>query len=223
MSRAIAVLRPEPGNAATARRVEQAGRTALRLPLFASRALDWTPPDPAAFDALILTSANAARLAGDSLKTLTGLPVYAVGEASAAAARAAGLSVAYVGTGDAAALTAHAERDGIRRALFLCGREHRLQPGGIVAQAIPVYAADPLPVDIAALTDTVALLHSARAATCLATLAGPARAAIAIAAISPAVAEAAGPGWASVAIAPAPSDDALIASAIALRDCLAMR
>ena len=79
MSRAVAVLRPEPGNAATATRVEAAGLAAIRLPLFAVRALDWTPPDPAAFDALILTSANTPRLAGPGIDSLASLPVFAVG------------------------------------------------------------------------------------------------------------------------------------------------
>ena len=64
MTRPIAVLRPEPGNAATADRIAALGLAAIRLPLFEVRALDWAPPDPAGFDALLLTSANAPRLAG---------------------------------------------------------------------------------------------------------------------------------------------------------------
>ena len=39
----LAVLRPEPGNTATAGRIEAAGARAIRLPLFAVKALDWVP------------------------------------------------------------------------------------------------------------------------------------------------------------------------------------
>jgi uroporphyrinogen-III synthase len=37
MTRSLAVLRPEPGNAATAARIEARGLTAIRLPLFEMR------------------------------------------------------------------------------------------------------------------------------------------------------------------------------------------
>lgn len=220
MTRPIAVLRPEPGNAATAARVEALGRVAIRLPLFATHALSWAAPDPAAFDALVLTSANAVRLAGPGLALLGDLPVHAVGAATANAARTAGLSVRSIGTGDAVALVETAAASGVRRALFLCGRDRMLQPGGIIARAVPVYAADPVEVDAARLAGTVALLHSPRAASRLADIiaAGPARAAIRIAAISGAVASAAGDGWGAVAVADAPTDDALLAAAVALTD-----
>ena len=64
MSRPLAVLRPEPGNGATAARIEELGFRAIRLPLFAVRALAWTMPDAADHDALLLTSANAVRFGG---------------------------------------------------------------------------------------------------------------------------------------------------------------
>lgn len=220
MNRPIAVLRPEPGNAATATRIEALGRRAVRLPLFATHAIDWTPPDASGFDALILTSAQAPRLAGAGLAALASLPVHAVGAATAAAAEAAGLRVVATGDDDATSLVTAAQANGVRRALFLGGRDRRVQAGGIVAQAIAVYAADAVAVDIAALAGTVALLHSARAAQRLGALAddGPGRGGIATAAISSAVADAAGAGWARVAVSPLPTDDALIAAAIALPD-----
>lgn len=221
MSRAVAVLRPEPGNAATAARLEIAGLTAIRLPLFAVHALDWTPPDPAAFDALILTSANAPRLAGAGLDAFAHLPVFAVGAATAAAARKRGLTVSETGERDGADLVATIAARGFSRALLLAGREHAVHDGGIVARSIAVYAADPLPIDtgaIDALADSVALLHSPRAARRLAEIAGEVRESIRLAAISRAVADAAGPGWADVAAAAAPNDDALIAVAKRLAD-----
>lgn len=221
MSRAVAVLRPEPGNAATIARVEAAGLSAIRLPLFDIRAVAWTAPDPADFDALILTSANAPRLAGPGLDAVAHLPVFAVGPATAAAARARGLTVAATGEGDGAEIVATLTERGFTRALLLGGRDRRVHTGGVVAEAITVYASDPAPIDpaaIAALTGNVALLHSARAARRLADLVGHARAAIRIAAISDAVAAAAGPGWADIVAAATPDDAGLVALARRLAD-----
>lgn len=212
MSRVLAVLRPEPGNAATAARITALGRATIRLPLFEAHALDWIAPDPENFDALLLTSANAVRLGG----TLPQLPVFAVGEATAAAARAAGLDVVHTGTGDAATLIAEAEARGIRHAVSLAGRDRTIERGGIVAEVIAVYVMEPVPVDPRRLGGSVALLHSARAARRLAELVEPAT--VRIATISAAVADAAGPGWEQVAIATFPDDPALIAAAIALAD-----
>lgn len=213
----LAVLRPEPGNAATAGRIEAGGARAIRLPLFAVRALDWTPPEPADFDALLLTSANAVRFGGAGLDRFRVLPVLAVGARTAAAARAAGFDVMAAGVGDAAALIATAWANGVVRALHLGGRERGVEAGGPVARAITVYASEALPIeprDLDALQGTVALLHSARAARRLAELVGPRRPTIGVAAFSPAVAAAAGSGWASIAIAAAPNDAALIEAAI---------
>ena len=86
MSRPIVVLRPEPGNRVTAAAIEGRGLRAIRLPLFAVQPVAWQAPDPAGFDALLLTSANAVRHGGAGLARLLSLPVFAVGEATADAA-----------------------------------------------------------------------------------------------------------------------------------------
>jgi uroporphyrinogen-III synthase len=220
MSRAIAVLRPEPGNRITAAAIEGRGRTAIRLPLFETRPLAWDVPDPAAHDALILTSANAVRWAGDGLGLLRGLPVWAVGEATASAARRAHLDVVAVGDAGAAALVAQAEAKGVRHALHLAGRERTLEAGGIVASVLPVYASEVLPVtaeQVAALDGCVALIQSARAGTRLGEIV-PDRSAVVVAAISEAAAAGSGRGWRATAIAPRPDTGALIDTAIALAD-----
>lgn len=220
MTRPIAVLRPEPGNAATVARVTAAGLTAIALPLFAVRALDWTAPDPATFDGVLFTSANAVRQGGAELDRLKGLPAFAVGENTAIAARARGFDVMTSGTGDAAAIIALAESRGHRRLLHLAGRERSIHIEG----AIAVYASEPLPItlaDIGHLATSIAFLHSARAASRLAELvdsAGLARDMLALVAISPAVAQAAGAGWRALASAAAPRDDAMIAAARTLVD-----
>lgn len=224
MTRPIAVLRPEPGNAATVARVEAKGAQAVKLPLFAVRPLDWTAPDPAGFDAVLFTSANAVRHGGPGLTGLTGLPAFAVGEKTAAAARDAGFDVTASGEADAIAIVTAASAQGFRRLLHLGGRERSIAPGGAVRAAIAVYANEALEIDrraLAPLAGTVALLHSARAAQRLGKLvdaAGMARTDIALAAISSAVAASAGSGWSAIAIAPAPRDDALIGAALALID-----
>lgn len=217
MSRPVAVLRPEPGNAATAARVEAMGLNAIRLPLFAARALDWTPPDAGRFDALILTSASTPRLAGPALSHYATLPVHAVGRATADAARAVGLKVVATGREGAAALVGAAQAWGARHALFLGGYHHVLKPGGIVRQAIAVYAMDPVEIDIAPVSGSVALLHSPRAAWRLSELVGD-RGSVRVAAISAAVAEAAGTGWATIAVADRPEEKALLALARHLAD-----
>jgi len=220
VTRRIAVLRPEPGNAATVARVTAAGWQAIALPLFAVRPLAWSAPDPADFDAVLFTSANAARHGGAALASLRGLPAFAVGENSAQAARAAGFDVKAAGGGDAAAIIAQARSLGHARLLHLGGQERAVDLPG----AIAVYAGDPLPIDgadVAGLAGAVALLHSARAARRLAELvdsAGMARDALALVAISPAVAEAAGTGWRAAATAAIPRDDAMIAAACVLVD-----
>ncbi|WP_341208622.1 uroporphyrinogen-III synthase [uncultured Sphingomonas sp.] len=215
MTRAL-VLRPEPGNARTCAALAAAGIAPVAVPLFEAVPLAWSPPDPVAYDALLLTSAQAVRLAGDGLARLAGLPVIAVGGATADVARAAGLDVAIVGNGDAAAAVARA--GAFPRLLHLAGREHVAQPG---VATITVYASEPLPVPsdaLAAAIDGVAMLHSARAAARFALLTNDLpRGRVRIAALSPAIAAAAGSGWACVIVAGQPNDRALI-DAIAAPD-----
>lgn len=216
MTRPLAVLRPEPGNAATAKRIEALGLKAVRLPLFEVRALAWDVPAPAAHDALIVTSANTLRHGGAGLTALKALPVLAVGQATADAARAAGFEVMLTGDGDAARLLDLAAAAGITRALHLGGRERTRPESARIAASIAVYASEPLPrPDPDAVHGTVALLHSGRAARRLGEL-GADRSRGRIAAISRAVCDAAGPGWAATAIAATPDDAALIAAAATL-------
>ena len=85
----LLIVRPQPGADESAKRARALGLEPIVAPLFETRALDWIQPDPGDFDAILLTSANAARLGGDGLKPFLALPCYAVGERTAAAARAA--------------------------------------------------------------------------------------------------------------------------------------
>ena len=224
MSRPIAVIRPEPGNRVTAAVIEAAGRKAIRLPLFEARPVAWEVPDPAAFDALIVTSANAMRHGGMGLARLLDLPVYAVGEATAEAARRIGFRIAATGSTGSAELIATAGREGVIRALHLAGRERTIEPGGIVAQVTTVYATDPIPVDARAaarLSGAVVLVQSARTGERLGEIADAAgldRSTIALVAIGRRAADAAGPGWEQVVVPPDFAGTALTDAAIALAD-----
>ena len=66
----VVVLRPEPGNTRTATALRALGMDVRQIPLFAVVPVDWTSPDPARFDALLLTSANAVRRAGIGVEAL---------------------------------------------------------------------------------------------------------------------------------------------------------
>lgn len=220
MTRPIAVLRPEPGNRVTAAAIEAAGRTAIRLPLFAAAPVAWDVPDPGDFDALILTSANAVRHGGAGLQSLIGLPVHAVGRVTGEAARRFGFHVVTNGDSGAAGLLERVEAADVRRALHLAGRQRTIAAGGIVAEVLTVYASEPLPIaleDAARLGGSVALVQSARAARRLGEIADD-RGTIALVAVSEAVAEAAGSGWERIVVTHEPSTEAMIDAALALAD-----
>lgn len=211
------VVRPEPGNAATLARLRGMGLEAIGWPLFAAVPTDWTAPDPSSFDAVLVTSAQAVRLAGAPLSALAHLPVIAVGAATATAARSAGLTVVATGERDVAAALAAGAAAGLHRPLHLAGRDH-VATGH---RTVIVYASAALAVDRAAFVRAAAgrvvLLHSSRAAASVAALVAPAdRGAVAVAAISPAVLAAAGQGWRIAAAAPHPGDAALCALAQAI-------
>jgi uroporphyrinogen-III synthase len=215
--RRVLVLRPEPGASATVKRARDRGLDAIAVPLFKIGQLAWDAPDPDAFDGLLLTSANAVRSAGEKLNALRGLSVYAVGEATAEAARQAGFSIAATGEGDVERLLGSTEPD--LKLLHLCGEDRR-GPPNIRPQiaSLVVYRAKPVEApDLSAANGGVALIHSPRAGRRLAELVRD-RGSIAIAAISPAAADAVGRGWEAVEAAPVPNDDALLALAARLCD-----
>ena len=202
----LLILRPQPGASESAERAREMGLAPVVAPLFAIRRVETGPVDAAAYDSVLLSSANGARHAPGGL---TGLPCFAVGDGTAAAARRAGFRDVRVGPADGAAAAAMIAAAGLRRVLHLCGREHlALEQAGVAFERRIVYAAEPTAprrFDGPA----VAMIHSPRAGARFAQLAGN-RSAIAIAAISAAAAEAAGEGWAAKAVAAAPRDQALL-------------
>jgi uroporphyrinogen-III synthase len=216
-------LRPEPGLAATLDKARALGLAITGCALSEIRAAVWDCPDPARYDGLLIGSANAILHGGPQLEALRDKPVYAVGEATAATARAAGFAVAMVGSGGLqGVLDAIA---GPRHLLRIAGEEHvpLSPPPGVTFDTVIAYRSLSLPLDpVAALLasgEALVLLHSAATARHFAEecerLALP-RSAITLAALGPRIAAAAGAGWAAVHTAARPDEAALLALAAQL-------
>ncbi len=211
----VLVIRPEPGASATVKRARERGLDAVCAPLFKIEPVAWNAPNANRFDGLLVTSANAIRHGGENLGTLQTLEVFAVGKATAAAARKAGFGVK--ATGDSGADQLLKKLDPHLRLLHLCGEDRRepCEPRQEITQLI-VYRSRPIGVpDLSNAQNAIALVHSLRAAQRLAELVTE-RNSVRVAAISNAVAEAAGTGWKSVDVSTEPTDDALLALAAML-------
>jgi uroporphyrinogen-III synthase len=219
--RRLVILRPEPGASATVARARAMGLDPVAMPLFAVEPVEWAVPDHAGFDSLLLTSANAVRHGGEGLARLRQLPVYAVGEATAEAAREAGFDIA--GTGDAGAERLLGSIESDLRLLHLCG-EHRAETTAKQSiTAVPVYRATelPLPDGFRDIEGQVVAVHSPRAGRRLGRLADEAgidRSSVRIAAISDAASAAADSGWERCEAAEATDEAALLALAARLCD-----
>ncbi len=122
--------------------------------------------------ALMITSANAVRYAGPQLAAIKTLPAYAIGKATAQAARAVGMSVQMLPTfplsyrhavsqfpklfdsvSPASPTISAAQRlvetitaEGYRHILWLCGRDHTkiVPPPALTLFPCPCYAIEPL-------------------------------------------------------------------------------
>ncbi len=219
----LLIIRPLPGADVTAVKAVELGFTPIVLSLFAVTQAAWMAPDPQAHDALLITSANAIRQGGSGLSKLRSLPVYAVGAASAAAAKAEGFTVVKSGESAGAQILQQAEADNHRRILWLSG-EHtgRLNPPqGMQIDRRIVYKSAALLapkefVQTLQQPDIIAALHSPRAARHFASqcdLGAVDRRNVMIAALSSSVAEAAGDGWRMTTIAAKPNDAALLSAA----------
>lgn len=212
--RKLVILRPEPGASRSAARASALGLECVVCPLFDVEPVGWTTPDPGRFDALLLTSANALHHAGPGLAALTSLPVIAVGDATAAAAREAGLTVCKVGTSGVEALldTVPVEK----RLLHLAGQDRLTLQTTRPVEEVIVYRAAPLSdPDLPPLADMVVAVHSPRAGARIAELTDN-RSATIIAAISEAAAAACGAGWEGVSWPLEPRDSGLLALAARL-------
>jgi len=219
----LLALRPEPGLTATLGKARALGLATTGHPLSAIRPLAWDCPDPDSFDGLLIGSANAILHGGEGLARLTAKPVFAVGEATASAARAAGFTVAMTGSGglqgvlDAIPAPCHLLR--------IAGEEHipLTPPAGVTFAEVIAYRSEALPLDPAAPLlasgTALVLLHSAATAAHFAAECDRLRldrARITLAALGPRIAAAAGEGWAAIHTSPTPDESALLHLAMQL-------
>ena len=221
MSLPVFAIRPEPGLSVTLEAACKLGLPTTGEPLFAIRSLPWCAPDPATFDGILLGSANALRHGGKALPALRDKPAYVVGEATARAAREAGFAVAVVGEGGLqSVLDSLAGQD--MTLLRITGAEHVPldPPAGITLITRIVYesVALPMPERLAGRMREggVVLLHSAAAARHFAAecdrLSIP-RDGLALAALGPRIAAAAGEGWRECRSTAVPQEPELLAMA----------
>ena len=217
---AIVAIRPQPGSSETVTAGCKAGLEIEACPLFEIRPLEWHPPSPDRVDGLLIGSANAVRQAGPALDPLRGKPVHAVGEATARAAAAAGLTVATVGPGHLQPLVDTLPAP--LRLLRLTGVEHVpvTPPEGIEIETRIAYQSAPLPLPRATAVrlgdGALVLLHSAAAARHFAAECdrlSVARSQVRLAALAPRIAAAAGEGWRQIRSASDPNEPALLALA----------
>ena len=214
----VLIIRPQPGADATAHRFAAAGYAPVLMPLFA---IEYLPPPSLSvdgYDAIVLTSGNAARAARGFLENARDTPIYAVGSATASALAHLALPVAATGSNGVEALVGVAAADGHTKLLWLAGEDHSTVPqiAGVHIDIAVVYRSAVLktPAHFAAqveLCDAV-ILHSSRAAAHFADLCdagGLSRSKITLATFSNAIAQSAGDGWAQIIVAPSPNDAAL--------------
>lgn len=178
----IWITRAQPGADVTAERVRALGHEALVAPLLAVRNLPDVAVDLRGVAALAFTSANGVRAFAD-LCGERGLKVFAVGAATAQAARAAGFKSVLSADGDVEALAdgIAARRGELRGAVLHPGAAEpagdlagALERQGVEARRLTLYETAPVELsaaDAEALgrSDAV-LLHSPRAAQVLAKL-----------------------------------------------------
>ncbi|MFO6448430.1 uroporphyrinogen-III synthase [Erythrobacter sp. NE805] len=224
----LLALRPEPGLAATLERARAMGLTITGHALSEIRPVAWECPDPAGIDGLLIGSANAILHGGPHLARLAAKPVHAVGEATAAAARAAGFTVATTGSGGLqGVLDAIA---GPCRLLRIAGEEHvpLTPPPSVTIAEVIAYRAVMLPLDpvapLLASGEALVLLHSAATAAHFAAECdrlGIGRSGVTLAALGPRIAAAASGGWAAVHTAARPDEASLMQLAFDL--CRATR
>lgn len=147
------VTRPEPEASETAARLAALDIEAALCPLLTYQTLPTSLPEPTGFAALALTSSNALRALDERgvLATYTGLPVYTVGDRTAARARDMGFATVKSASGnfaDLVELLAHEKLAG--PVFYPAGREQSgdlaksLSPFGVMVITANVYAMNPV-------------------------------------------------------------------------------
>ncbi|HEX3364069.1 uroporphyrinogen-III synthase [Phenylobacterium sp.] len=178
----IWITRAQPGADATAERVRALGHEAVIAPLLVVRPLPDVQIDLGGVAALAFTSANGVRTFAD-ISAERSLRVFAVGAATAQAARAAGFKLVLSADGDVEALAEGiGQRRGELRGAVLNPSAAEpagdlvgaLERQGVAAHRVVLYETAPLKLEDEAVAQLVTcdavLLHSPRATQVLAAL-----------------------------------------------------
>lgn len=220
----VVVTRAPPEAEVTAARVRAMGAEALLAPLLTIVPCGYDTSTEGA-QALLFTSSNGVRAFPD-VRGARDRIVLAVGDATAAAARAAGFTDVRSADGDVHSLAAlvKAQLDPTKGKLIHIAGDHvagdlggELRAAGFEIErrlAFASVAASALPQAFNGPLDIV-LFHSTRAAETFVALGARGAAELTAACFSPAVAEAARKtAWKQVIVAPAPREDAFLAAAL---------
>jgi uroporphyrinogen-III synthase len=227
----LLLTRPREDSEPLAARLAEMGHEALIEPLLIVRALENVAIDVAGVQAILLTSANGARALADR-PVDRAIPVLAVGDATAAAARAVGFTDIVSAGGraeDLATLAATRLRAGNGPVLHVTGRHvagdlaGRLEAAGFVMRRAVLYQAEAVPAFSESCKSALksgsldgALLFSPRTARIFAGLIvaealDTASGRLDIYALSQAVADAVnGPAWRRILVAARPTQEDLL-------------
>jgi uroporphyrinogen-III synthase len=215
----IWITRTLPEADATARRVSARGHTPIVAPVLEARPVAGARPDLVGVDAIAFTSGHAIA-AFAKLTPTRDLPVFTVGDATAALARAAGFTDVHSADGNAetlAELIAREQRSGVL-VLHPTAREPAadltalLAQRGVQAMPLTVYETHPTLLAAPPADADSVLVHSARAAARVSAIIEQAgRLDLEAYAISPAAARPlAALGLARLQAAPFPNESALL-------------
>lgn len=211
------VTRTRPGAEATAERLKHLGHEPVIAPVLAYHALPKASLDLGRARALAFTSRNAVE-AFAALTDRRDLPVYANGQATAAAARGIGFSQVSHADGGVAQLAELILKAKVTGLIVWPGPTEPagdlpalLAGGGVVAELQPVYESQAIAVEVPSGLDGV-LVHSPKAARAVAgRLSRDGARGLVLFAISPAAAAPlAASGFSRVAVAARPNESALL-------------
>lgn len=147
----LILLRPSQGAQQSAIIARQMGFDPIIAPASQIAPLPWDAPPAQNFDAIMITSANALRMAHLSKPEIIAqykhLPLFAVGKATAKLAQDMGFTIAAMGQGGAKALWPHIISHGAKNILRLVGRDYVAVDNDVNICTIMVYEARALPIN----------------------------------------------------------------------------
>jgi uroporphyrinogen-III synthase len=226
------VTRPEPDASETAGRLRALDIDAVVAPLLAAHTLPTTLPPATGFAALAATSANALRALAErgDVPRLRHLPLFAVGDRTAAAAKTLGFAEVVSARGDFGDLVTLLARAGVEGPVLHPAARHQagdlakaLASHAIMVVTTPVYEMHPvsaLSADLRAQLQEgrldAALLYSRRTAETFTRIAGDGRTSrLGMLCLSEAVAEPLlAAHFVRVSLADHPSEEAMMALAL---------